>query len=500
MASRWLLRSPVANLLAVNLAAAAAYAAAGWLGFQLSLPGNVASPVWPPSGLMLAAVVLYGRRLLPGVAAGTAIFGILHFPEAEPWMMLFNLAGATLEPLIAATIIRSGKVVHPDYFADGRSSVIFVAAAAAGTGVAARPYEALLVLGLLPVAGGILFALHLVPDDSLMQMLEMLAVPTLVLAAYRFHTAGATVAIFLSSAAAVIATRLVVYDHGSLTDALLQLQFFLATSGGMTLLLASERADRLMALSRATEAQRAAEDASHAKSAFLANMSHELRTPLNAVIGFSDMMDHQVFGPLGHPKYREYVSYIASSGTHLLTLISDILDMSKVEAGKVALRAETMAVADVLNDAAIMIAPRATEAGVTLVQEASGGTHFHVDRRYALQVALNLISNAINFTPRGGTIWLDVVSAGEQAGFRVRDTGVGLAPEDIPAVLQPFGQMRNPGQTHGEGVGLGLPLAKKLVELHGGRLFIDSTLGRGTTVTAVFPGPARQGEGRSRRG
>lgn len=531
------LQSPLLRMFAANIATATTYVAAGWLGFQLYLPGNVASPVWPPSGMMLAAVLLYGRRLLPGVAVGAAIFDILNFPAASG-VILLDVAGATMEPLIASAIIRTGKCT--DFFTDWRGCVRFLGGACAGTGIAAsfgvfsfissglllsedgvwalvtwwagnfaaclsispllivwfsgrhlaeiaaRPSEALLVLCLLPTAGGALFALHLFPSASLAASLELMAVPTLVLAAYRFHTPGATTAVFLLSVAALSTTRWGANEIG-FSNALLQLQFFLITSCGLTLLLASERADRLRAFALATEARRVAEDANRAKTAFLANMSHEFRTPLNAVIGFSDMMNCRAFGPLGHPKYEEYASYITRSGSHLLKLISDILDMSKIEAGNVALSREDVTIDDVLIDAAIMIAPQAADAGVAIVTGPQSGITFNVDRRYALQVAINLISNAVKFTPRGGTISLEAVSDGERTGFLVRDTGIGMASEHIPLVLQPFYQVRRSEESHNAGVGLGLPIAKKLVEMHGGRFEIESTPGCGTTVTAVFP-------------
>lgn len=144
-------------------------------------------------------------------------------------------------------------------------------------------------------------------------------------------------------------------------------------------------------------------------------------------------------------------------------------------------------IGELLDEAAVMIAPRAAQAGVTLVHRNGTDLRFHVDRRCALQVAVNLICNAVKFTPPGGTVGLEAVRDGAQAGFRIRDTGIGMAPEDIPLVLQPFHQMRRADLRPNEGVGLGLPIAKRLVELHGGRFEIESAPGHGTTVTAVFP-------------
>ncbi len=232
-----------------------------------------------------------------------------------------------------------------------------------------------------------------------------------------------------------------------------------------------------------------AELANRAKSEFLANMSHELRTPLNAIIGFSEIIKSATFGPVGSPKYREYAQDINESGQHLLEVITDILDISKIEAGKLDLDEEVVDVPKAVKSCLPLVNERAANAGLTLeIEIADDLPPLRADGRKLKQILLNLLSNAVKFTPAGGTVTTRVWCRRDDGYvFQVADTGIGIAPGDIPKVLAPFGQADGTLARRFEGTGLGLPLTKTLVELHGGSFDLQSTLGVGTTVTVRFP-------------
>ena len=236
-------------------------------------------------------------------------------------------------------------------------------------------------------------------------------------------------------------------------------------------------------------AKEQAELANRAKSEFLANMSHELRTPLNAIIGFSDVMKGEMFGPVGNPKYLEYVEDINASGLLLLELINDILDLSKIEAGKTELHEENVDVSRVLKSCLILIKDRAEEAGVEIVRDAASNLPaLYADERKFKQILINLLSNAIKFTPSGGKVIIRIWSRKDDGYvLQVVDTGIGIALADIPKALAPFQQIDSALNRKYEGAGLGLPLTRALVELHGGTLDLQSEVGIGTTVTVRFP-------------
>ena len=251
-----------------------------------------------------------------------------------------------------------------------------------------------------------------------------------------------------------------------------------------------------------------AEGANQAKSEFLANMSHELRTPLNAINGFSEMMAEEMFGPLGDKRYKGYAADILSSGQHLLALINDILDMSKIEAGKMSLHLEPMVIAEVVDDAVRLIRTRAETAGLTLLVTVSDDLVVEADYRAIKQVLLNLLSNALKFTPNGGriTIAVDRLSQSEDMDkleIAVTDTGIGIAESDLARLAQPFEQIESQHSKTQQGTGLGLALTKSLVELHGGVLDIKSKAGVGTTVRFTLPlkprAAARTGEDHAAR-
>jgi PAS domain S-box-containing protein len=232
-----------------------------------------------------------------------------------------------------------------------------------------------------------------------------------------------------------------------------------------------------------------AELANRTKSEFLANMSHELRTPLNAVIGFSEIIRDEMFGPIGNQKYAEYVTDINASGAHLLAIINDILDLAKVEAGKAELHEESVNVSRVLESCITLVRERANGAGINIESDAPANLPtLFVDERKLKQILINLLSNAIKFTPPGGKITARTWYR-EHDGYllQLADTGIGIALVDIPKALNPFQQVDSDLNRKYEGTGLGLPLTKALTELHGGSLDLQSEVGVGTTVTVRFP-------------
>jgi len=234
-----------------------------------------------------------------------------------------------------------------------------------------------------------------------------------------------------------------------------------------------------------------AESANTAKSEFLANMSHELRTPLNAINGFSEIMVGEMFGPLGDARYKEYTQDILSSGQHLLALINDILDMSKIEAGKMQLRFEPMPFHELVEDTVRLMRNRAEQAGLTLEIQLPEMLDIDADYRAIKQVLLNLLSNSIKFTPKGGKVTVSAAvltnSISERLKVSVTDTGIGIAPDDLARLAQPFEQIESQHSKTQQGTGLGLALSKSLIEMHGGVLEMESEPGVGTTVSFTIP-------------
>ncbi len=258
-----------------------------------------------------------------------------------------------------------------------------------------------------------------------------------------------------------------------------------ATSKGVARLIGDLQASEQDLREARDQALRAAETKSH----FLANMSHELRTPLNAILGFSETIKDQTFGPVGSSQYRDYAADIHRSGEHLLGIINNILDLSKIESGVVELCEEPLDIETVTDVVMKLLRHRADAADVSLVANLSGHTPpIYADAIRIRQILINIVANAIKFTEPGGSVTL-TCSCNPERGhvFQVSDTGIGIANKDIPLALSVFGQVKNPLVHEHGGTGLGLPLSKKLAELHGGTLQLESVVGVGTTVTITFP-------------
>ncbi|MFT4096195.1 MAG: ATP-binding protein [Rhodoblastus sp.] len=237
------------------------------------------------------------------------------------------------------------------------------------------------------------------------------------------------------------------------------------------------------------EARRRAEEANLAKSRFLATMSHELRTPLNAILGFSEVMKDELFGAHAVTAYRDYSNDIHSSGKHLLTLINEILDLSRVEAGRYELKEDAISLSAIIQDCEHLLMLRAQKRGIAIIDSIEMDLpRLWADERAIRQVALNLLTNAIKFTPQGGQITIKVgwTQAGGQY-FSVRDTGTGIPEHEIPIVMSSFGRGALAQKNADEGSGLGLPIVKGLVELHGGTFTLRSKVREGTEVIVVFP-------------
>jgi two-component system cell cycle sensor histidine kinase PleC len=230
-----------------------------------------------------------------------------------------------------------------------------------------------------------------------------------------------------------------------------------------------------------------AEEANQAKSKFLANMSHELRTPLNAIIGFSEIMESAMFGPLGAPKYTEYSRDIRASGQYLLDVINDILDMSKIEAGSVHFNPETVELDEILADSLRVVGGRASEKRLTLKSDIAPGIMLHADGRAIKQIALNLLSNAVKFTRDGGGVSVHGRVRRGMVTIAIRDDGIGIPKDALHKLGRPFEQVESQLTKRYQGSGLGLAIAKSLVEMHGGAMRIRSVLGSGTTVVVRLP-------------
>jgi len=260
---------------------------------------------------------------------------------------------------------------------------------------------------------------------------------------------------------------------------------------GLVLLLFRER--RMVELKEQAElaalsAKRAAEEANRAKSEFLANMSHELRTPLNAIIGFSSIIRNEMLGEVNVPRYREYAGDIHASGEHLLAIINDILDLSKVEAGKFELAEEDFDADEIMTAAARLVRDKVERTRVELkVEPPQGLVQINGDRRALLQVLINLLANAAKFTEQGRIVLAGEMTEGGGFAYTVTDTGIGMTAAQIKIALQPFGQIQNSLTRAQSGTGLGLPLSDRMVRLHGGWLEIQSAPGSGTRVSVHLP-------------
>jgi two-component system cell cycle sensor histidine kinase PleC len=342
-------------------------------------------------------------------------------------------------------------------------------------------------LGAFIAAYGSQGFLFFVADDPLNQMCVVLI---LIASSTAACMTAAWLPISLMQAGYYVGIAMVLFllqgDTISLTLSLLSVFYLIILTG----MVASMHAYSALALTLSNHKDRLIRELQHSnqvKSEFLANMSHELRTPMNAILGFSEVIKDEVLGPNGRPDYRSYAADIHSSGSHLLTLINTILDLSKIEAGKFELHDEEASLQEIVEDALRILRLKAGQKGVTLINEIPPGTTLQADASAMRQVALNLISNAVKFTPTGGSVRASIEMSGDVLRLVVTDTGCGIRPEDVEKVFETFGQGRHDVAHLERGTGLGLPISRGLMRAHGGDLTLASTLGQGTRVTASFP-------------
>jgi PAS domain S-box-containing protein len=238
------------------------------------------------------------------------------------------------------------------------------------------------------------------------------------------------------------------------------------------------------------QAKEQADSASRAKSNFLANMSHELRTPMNAILGFSEMMIKETFGPLGHAKYKEYLEDVHSSAEHLLQIINEVLDMSKIEAERIELDEHEISIEELMQSVIRMMASKTFDNDIDITLEMQDNLPLlHADERLVRQIFINLVTNAVKFSPRGEGIAITIRQAeGEGLEIVIQDNGPGIPADKIQHVLEPFGQIADSADNQSnQGTGLGLPLAKAMIDLHDGRLTLESQDRKGTRVSVIFP-------------
>jgi signal transduction histidine kinase len=336
--------------------------------------------------------------------------------------------------------------------------------------------------------------------------LAFLIFPAVILVTFQRGFAGGSIGLLMAAAYLMVPVlvgdgRGALKPH-SLREQIILVQVFIAVIGFSVVLVGAALAERrrleqglAQAIVRAETAREeavvardVAERANRLKSMFLATMSHELRTPLNAIIGFSELMHSQLYGPLGSERYREYSGLIRGAGHHLLSLINDVLDMSKIEAGKLELHRQVFDIREILHDCSNLMRERAAQSGVTLAEEVQPGPlRIEADRRAMKQILLNLLSNAIKFTPEGGKVTVAARLAQGEIVLSVADTGIGIASDQVSRLGNPFVQIRNSAGASHEGTGLGLALVRALAEVHDGRLKIESVLGKGTTVSVAIP-------------
>jgi signal transduction histidine kinase len=478
--SRWVAAAAIvfgAGVWATHFVAMLAFRPGLPVGYEIGLTGLSIAVAMAMSALGFAVALRHGSFVLGGVITGFAVVAMhyvgmraLIVPARIDWDPAFVAASAAIAVgagALAMTILTDGARL-------GRR---LGCVAALTVAIAGLHFTGMTAARLVPDP-------RLAPPVSVMApgglAIAVAAVTILIVA---LGLLGAIVDEHLANRATLEAERLRAY----VADLERTKRALEATTGD---------------LERALEAASAS---SQAKSQFLATMSHELRTPLNAILGFSQVIGNQMFGPLGNPRYADYVRIIHDSGQHLLAVINEILDFSKLDAGHLVLHEEVVDLSEVVDQSLKLVECHANDAGVTLHRDlADDLPALRADPHRVRQVLLNILSNAVKFTPRGGDVRVATGRRGDDLVVVVADSGIGMAAGDIPVALEPFRQIDNRLGRKYEGTGLGLPLAKRLAELHGGRLELASQIGHGTAVTIVFPGarcvqPAAIGGPPSRR-
>ena len=461
----------VANSLEVFLIAAPLR----FLGFDRSFSRS-------ESLLTFYTLVVAGCAASSAIAASTLMLtsGVPFMASAGTWFAADALGLALLVPFFMC--------VEPKALAE-----MFKPGQRAGT---------LGLLAIVPASSAICYALPHWP-------LNFLYFPVLVLLTFRRGFTGGALGLMLALAISLVGLLLGDSPASRMmhtpAERIALIQLFYAFAGFTIILVGATLQERrvlekgLADAVRRAEASReeallakeVAERASHAKSAFLANMSHELRTPLNAVIGFSEMIHSEMFGPVGDAHYKEYAGLINGAGSHLLDLIGDILDMSKIEAGKLELHVARVDAAATVRECVELLAERASGDGVAIETDfPAAPIAMEADRRAVKQILLNLLSNAVKFTPAGGKVIVRVRADGGQCVLSVEDTGIGIPAGELGRIGNPFVQLSNNSGRH-PGTGLGLALVRSLTEMHAGVFKIESIEGQGTTVTVTLPLAAR---------
>ena len=518
---------------------AVTYVAAARLGLKLDAMSGFAALVWPPSGIALAALLLRGNAIWPAITIGA--FAVNFWTGAPILASIGMAAGNTTAAVLGATLLR--RIPGFDTSLHRLRDVLglIVIAALASTIISATiGVLVLLAAGIMPVGqtaatwrawwvGDTIGDLAVAPlilvwatwrprrldsgraaeaiallvvvvatsmlvfggtsASDLIRSREYMLFPPLIWAALRFGVRGSVTATALVSFIAVMQTALGrgPFISGGLHQSLFELQAFMGITTATFLLLGSSISERKRAALELMAARETAEAANRAKAGFLAAVSHELRTPLNAITGYVDLLSLELDGPLTE-KQKQVLSRISHSQRHLLLLIEDVLGFAQVEAGRLSLQMQPVIAADAIASIEPLVAPELRRKNITLdIQPCDSSLLLKADPDKLRQILLNLVTNAIKFTEPPGLVTISAMTSGERIRITVMDTGIGIPAEQLDQVFNPFYQVEQGATRRFGGVGLGLSIVRDIVHAMHGDVEIDSTVGKGTTVSLLLP-------------